>query len=232
MSVLYRVTKNKEYLDIALNAQEFIEENLCNGLKLYTSFRNGKHSDKGFLDDYAFYIASLIELYNSTLDKEFLKKAESFLNESIKQFWDLENGGFYLCKTESMELFINPKENYDGAMPSGNSVMTYNLVRLYQQTERYGEILNKQLEYMLSQVQDYPAGHSMFLFASILNENLPEHITVVLKNEEDLIELPENLPLLANISVVNDGEEYKLINDKTTYYVCKNNICESPKNYI
>lgn len=64
LSMFYRVSRNEKYLNAVVNAQKFIEENMCDGVQLFTSWRDGKHSEKSFLDDYAFYIASLIELYN------------------------------------------------------------------------------------------------------------------------------------------------------------------------
>lgn len=135
LAMLYRVSQNEKYLNAALRVQRFIEENMCAGLKLYTSWRGGIRSDGSVLDDYSFYIAALIELYNSTLDKIYLEKAENFCGETAKRFCDNKNGGFYLSSSDNTELFMNPKEIYDGAIPSGNSVMAYNLVRLYQLTE-------------------------------------------------------------------------------------------------
>ena len=74
MSMLYRVSHTGKYLRAAENAQRFIEENMSDGELLYTSFRDGKRSDTAFLEDYAYYIAALIELYNSTLDKKYLMR--------------------------------------------------------------------------------------------------------------------------------------------------------------
>ena len=128
LSMLYRVTRNKKYLNAAQKSQKLIENNMSEELRLYTSFRDGKCSKHAFLDDYAFYVTALTELYNTTLDKDYLEKAEKFCKETVRMFMDDNNGGFYLCESNSTELFINPKENYDGAIPSGNSVMTYILV--------------------------------------------------------------------------------------------------------
>ena len=128
LSMLYRVTRNKKYLNAAQKSQKFIENNMSDELRLYKSFRDGKCSKHAFLDDYAFYVTALTELYNTTLDKDYLEKAEKFCKETVRMFMDDNNGGFYLCESNSTELFINPKENYDGAIPSGNSVMTYILV--------------------------------------------------------------------------------------------------------
>ncbi len=232
MAMLYRVTRNKKYLQAAQKAQQFLEQNLCEGLQLYTSFRDGKRSEKAFLDDYAYYVSALIELYNSTLDSAYLNKAEQFCNEAIKRFTDSENGGFFLCESENTELFMNPKETYDGAIPSGNSVMAYNFVRLYQLTEdeKYRELAENQIVFLSAQAEDYPAGHSLFLLAKLLYENPPEHVTIVLKGKTDLSEILERLPLLANISEVGESEKYSLLNKKTTYYVCKNYSCLPPVN--
>ncbi len=145
LSMLYRVSHNEKYLKAAVNAQKFIEKNLCNGTRLYTSWRDGKRSENSFLDDYVYYIAALIELYNSTLDSSYLEKAERFCDEAIRIFLDKKNGGFYLSESENTELFLNPKEVYDGAIPSGNSVMAYNFVRFYQLTENEKYISSEQL---------------------------------------------------------------------------------------
>ncbi|MBP1561059.1 MAG: thioredoxin domain-containing protein [Oscillospiraceae bacterium] len=234
LSVLYRVSHNEIYLQAAEKAQAFIENHLCSGVQLYTSYRDGKRSEKGFLDDYAFYIAALIELYNSTLEKGYLDKAEQFCEEAVKRFYDNKSGGFYLCEAHSSELFMNPKETYDGALPSGNSVMAYDLVRLYQLTEgeRYNDLAGKQLAFMSAHAQEYPAGYSMFLTAKLIYDAPPQHITVVTKDNTELTELKKRLPLLANISVVSESKNYPLINGRTTYYVCRNNNCLPPSNVL
>ena len=232
LSILYRVTKKETYLNVSQKWLEFIEKNLSEGLQLYSGFRNGKHSEHAFLDDYAFYVSALIELYNSTLDKLYLEKAEKFCNETVRRFADCENGGFYLCKADNTEFFMKPKETYDGAIPGGNSVMAYNFVRLYQLTDKaeYMKLAQNQIDYMSAQAREYPAGHSMFLIAMLMYENPPEHISIVLKDCSDLVEIRKKLPFLANISVVTENREYSLLNNQTTYYICKNHICLPPTN--
>ena len=234
MSMLYRVTKDIKYLRISQKAQEFIENNMSDGLKLYTSFRSGKHSQSAFLDDYAFYVTALIELYNSTLEKAYIEKAEKFCKETVKIFMDHKEGGFYLSESKSTELFTNPKETYDGAIPSGNSVIAYNLVRLYgiTQKDEYKELLEKQIKFMNSKTDEYPAGNSMFLIVMLLNEDYIPHITIALKDNQDLNQMKQRLPFIANVSVVTDDARYPLINNKTTFYVCKNHNCLPPTNEV
>ncbi len=232
MAMLYRVSHEEQYLKAAQNAQQFLEQNLCDNSQLYTSYRNGKRSDKEFLDDYAYYISALVELYNSTLGRGYLEKAEQFCIEAVGRFADNEKGGFFLCQANDSELFMNPKETYDGAIPSGNSVMTYNFVRLYQLTEdeKYKELAEKQIAFLYAQATDSPFAHSLFLLSKLLYENPPEHITIILKDETDLAEILERLPLLANISVVSESERYPLLNNKTTYYMCRDHSCHPPSN--
>ena len=234
LSVLYRVSRKEEYLWAAVNAQVFLEKNVSRGPCLFASWREGKRSEKGFLDDYAFYISALLELYHATLNREYLGKAERFCQEAAERFADDINGGFYLADGESAELFMNPKEIYDGAMPSGNGVMTYNFVRLYQLTEKeeYRELVQKQIRYMAGRAQEYLTGHSMFLFAKLLYDEPPVHIVVVLKDRLELENIRAQLPFLANVIVVSESGEYPLVNDRTTFYVCKGHVCLEPVNTL
>ena len=232
LAMLYRASEKEEYLEAAKRTEEFIKQNLSEKEKLFTSFREGKRSENAFLDDYAFYISALIELYNSTLDKEYIERAEAFCDEAVKLFSDSENGGFYLCKSDNTELFMNPKETYDGAIPSGNSAMAYNFARLCQLTgdNKYKELYQKQMLYMSAEVKDYPAGHSLFLIAKLIYENEPQKITVSVKDTADIPLIKK--PFLANMSVAYKNSQYPLLNDKTTYYVCKNNTCLPPTNNL
>ncbi|MCI9079823.1 MAG: thioredoxin domain-containing protein [Lachnospiraceae bacterium] len=243
-SMLYRASGIRKYLDAAVKSVQFIEENLYDGKVLHTSFCNGKCSGNGFLDDYVFYTTALIEIYNSTLDKSYLDKACYFCNETVKKFASNANGGYFLIEPGNNELFINPKETYDGAMPCGNSVMAYNFTRLYGITKenKYKELAEKQLSFMMANAKNYPAGYSMSLIAGMIYENPPVHITIVLKNNMDKDNIDENnidissieqeIPFFADIEVVEAGEEYSLLNNKTTYYICKNHTCLPPSNEI
>ena len=232
LAVLFRVTQKEKYISAAKKSLNFIEKNLSSGTQLYTSCRSGKHSEHAFLDDYAFLSAALIEMYNSTLDSNLLLKAENICNEAVKRFSDHENGGFFLCETNKNELFMNPKEIYDNAVPSGNSVMAYNFVRLYQLTQKedYLNLAQKQIDFMSASALEYPSGCCMFLIAALLLDNPPEHITIAVKDGTNSADYLKKLPFLANISVVAQCKEYPLLNGRTTYYICKNHSCLPPTN--
>ncbi len=231
-SMLYRACKDEKYLETAKKCEHFLQKNLCDGSRIFTSWRDGRHSDSGFLEDYAFYAAALLELYHSTLDSSYLERAEKLCEETIKRFTDKENGGFYLCEAKKTELFMNPKETYDGAMPNGNSMMAYNLVRLANltQKESFAEPAKKQLAFLESELQDYPSGGALFLLAKLLYNNPPARITVVPEKGADLRRLRKQLPFLSDVTIAEQSAEYALLNNKTTYYVCKGHTCFAPSN--
>ena len=233
-SMLFRVSHQESYLEAAKKAQKFIEMHLCDKNQLCHCWCNGQHSEKAFLDDYAFYLAALLELYHSTLSSDYLDTAEKLCTETVRKFADHQNNGFYLCEPDHHALFFDPKETTDGAIPSGNSVMTYDLVRLYQITEqeKYRELAEKQITFMSVQAQHNPAGYSLFLLSVLLYENPPQHITVVLKHDGDLFALKNQLPFFSTIAIVPESKAYPCINDKITFYICRDHQCFPPTNEL
>ena len=142
MCHLYRVSKNRVYLEAAIKAQQFIMNRLCEDGTLYVSYRENRRSGKGFLDDYANEIFALLALYEATLEGVYLERAREFCDKVIGEFYDEAQGGFFLYGKENEQLIIRPKETYDGAVPSGNSMMAYNLVWLHYLTgeERFRDL--------------------------------------------------------------------------------------------
>lgn len=224
---MYRVLKNEKYLHAAVNACKFIDDMLSDSERLYVSYRDGRRGDPGFLDDYAFYIYGLIELYEASLKSEYLDRAVALCKYAVKNFFDGRNGGFYLYGTENEQLIARPKDTYDGAMPSGNSVMTYNMVMLSQinEDDAFSEVLEKQLKFMAAKAKSYPAGYCFYLSALRAHINPPVHIVCAVKDGY------LNIPSDAVVKLIAGGnEQYPLINDRTTYYVCKEKSCLQPVN--
>lgn len=227
-TMLYRVTSDKNYLDVALKANDFISKFLCKDDVVFVSSRDNKISQTGFLDDYAFYIKSLLDLYDVTFDRSYLKNAEVFCSRVVDDFYDDVNGGFYLSGKQNEQLIMNNKETFDGAIPSGNSVMAYNLLKLYNLTDKqnYNTLLKNQLKFLSNSAKDYSYGVSFYLLTLLLYIKPTERIVVVLKDKSELNEILKQLDLYSNVSVLYDEtEEYKLQNNKTTFYICKENTC-------
>lgn len=223
---LYRIIEDSKYLDVAEKACSFIEEKLAEGDTLYVSYRNGIRVNFGFIDDYAFYIHALICLYEATFKQKYLDRAVELCHNAVNDFYDNKNGGFYLYGSENEQLIMKPKETYDGAIPSGNSVMAYNLVMLSQLTDGdFSDIKEKQLEFMAGVADGYPSGYCFYMSALLMNINPPTHIVCALVDEC----LP--FPVNAAVRVIEGGNEnYPIVNGRTTYYVCKDNKCLLPTN--
>jgi hypothetical protein len=160
-----RVFAEDSHLEAAKSAADFIERNLCEGDSVFTSFRDNKRTTQGVLDDYAFYIYALLKL-NST------ERAKQLTNKVIADFFDKENGGFYLTGSSSEALITRPKETHDSAIPSGNSVMMMNLLDLNLLTGEYGDVLDKQADFMSAAASEIPGGHSFFLYALLKKEHI------------------------------------------------------------
>ncbi len=120
-----------KYYQAAKNSTEFILSKLRdNEGSLLHRFREGEAGIISNLDDYAFFIQALIDLYETEFDIKYLKTAIELNEYLIKHFWDNENGGFFFTSDEAEKLIVRQKDLYDGAIPSGNSVAALNLLRL------------------------------------------------------------------------------------------------------
>lgn len=230
---MYRAVGDMVYLETAKDAYSFIEQNLMENGTLFVSFRHTRSKTPGFLDDYANTILALISLYEATLEKDYLNKALRLTEKTADHFYDGENGGFFLYGADAEQLILRPKETYDGAMPSGNSVMAYNLVKLSQITQdpKLEQQAKRQLAFMSAAAEDYPMGYSFFLLALLEYLNPPVRIVCVRKDEDAyLAKFPQN----AAVRLVDSGEEpqYPIINGRTTYYVCNAKSCLPPTNNL
>ncbi len=232
MCNLYLVSGRKIYLSAAQNADGFIRKNLCNSDTLYVSFYMNKRGVRGFLDDYSAYIFAQLSLYRATLKSEYLKRAKSLCDKVISDFGD-NTGGFYLYGKDHEELILRPKETYDGAIPSGNSLMAYSLVRLSLMIdeERYKTEAERQLDFLAQSAAQYPTNHAMFLRSLLEHNKPPIKVTIVCDQHTDKSNLPLAFPPAALVVLLEAiTKEYPLKNGKTTYYVCQGHICLPPTN--
>ncbi len=124
-------TNNQKYVIAAESAANFLLEKLSPAeTKLMHRYKDGEAAITGMLEDYAFFIWGLIELYTATHKAIYLVRAIGFTNQVIKHFNDSIYGGFYFTADYGEELLTRQKEIYDGAIPSGNSIMFHNLLRI------------------------------------------------------------------------------------------------------
>jgi uncharacterized protein YyaL (SSP411 family) len=131
-----RVLGDSAYTGAAEKAADFLLSTLVDkDGRLMARYRDGQISHPGYADDYTFLIWGLIELYETTYKPDYLRKALSLNEALLKLFWDEENGGLFIYGSDREQLIARPKEVYDGAAPSGNSVAAYNLIaRIFRQS--------------------------------------------------------------------------------------------------
>jgi len=124
-----------DYAEAARHTADFIlgDMHKPDGRPLHR-YRDGQAGIEANLDDYAFLVWGLIELYEAVLDPRYLKVALELTNDMLRHFWDEDGGGLYLTPDDGESLFVRNKEIYDGAIPSGNSVAMLNLLRLGRMT--------------------------------------------------------------------------------------------------
>lgn len=177
----------------------------------------------------------MLSMYDTTFDNKYLQRAVELNEKAIREFYDRENGGFFLYGRENEQLIARPKETYDGAIPSGNSVMAYNMVKLARTVKdmRLEELARQQIDFVAADAAKYPAGYCFYLLALFLFLSPSKEIVCVLGDLSEKAELIRSLPADAFIRVLDkETEEYKLINGKTTFYVCENKSCKPPVNSL
>jgi uncharacterized protein YyaL (SSP411 family) len=130
-----RVLNRPEYERAGRRAARFVLENMRDREgRLYHRFREGHVTIDAHASDYAFLILGLLGLYQATFDLEFVEEALALQEIMIKDFWDEQNGGFFSTPKGRTDLPVRPKELYDGAIPSANSVALFNLATLFRLT--------------------------------------------------------------------------------------------------
>ncbi|HYZ14609.1 MAG TPA: thioredoxin domain-containing protein [Actinomycetota bacterium] len=119
------------FVDAAVRAADFVLENMRDqDGRLLRSWRDGRRGRPGYADDHALMAEACLTLYETTFDLRFFEEARSLAEQLIRLFHDAERGGFFQTGSDAEDLVIRPKELYDNAVPSGNSVAADVLQRL------------------------------------------------------------------------------------------------------
>ena len=168
LALAARTFGEEEYLLRAKAAYAFIEDNLTESGRLLARWRQGEAKYRAYIDDYAYLLWACNELYATTWDLSWLARARELAAHMLALFWD-EEGGFYFYGSDGEELISKPKEIYDGAMPSGNSVAARELMRLARLTgdTELQEVAEKIIRAFAASIH-YPAGHTHLLQALLL----------------------------------------------------------------
>jgi uncharacterized protein YyaL (SSP411 family) len=245
----YQVTGNRAYLQGAQRSADFILATLFNRQKgtLLRRFRQGEAGLAAQLDDYAFFVQGLIDLYEASFTIRYLKNAIELTQKQIELFADEAAGGFFETTGLDETLLLRMKGDYDGAEPAANSVAALNLLRLAPFVdEDWRQRGRKTIDAFAPQINQYPTAMPLMLVALDFYQTKPAQIIIAGRPEAPdtramiaavhSIFLPHTMLLLADGGPGQQflGEKIPSAanlaphNGRACAYVCRNLACSLP----
>jgi len=239
----YRISGELSFLEAAEKCLGFIEKQLIQDEKLLRTYKNGIAKIDGYLEDYSYLISAMLDVFELNPELRYLENAKKLGLYLIDHFWDSEHNSFFMTADNHEHLIIRPKSNYDLSMPSGNSVSSNCLLRLYHLTQekKFLDISTKIMESQASMAAENPFGFGYLLNTIFMYLQKPTEITVLNSKNSEIIKylnmsfLPESILVnvkneeqiknLKNISFFS-GKEFQ--ENKTTVFVCKDFTCSLP----
>ncbi len=248
-----RVLNELKYREAARKAADFLLTKLVRkDGRLLHRYRDGQAQIFGTLDDYAFLIHGLVDLYEATFEPQYLAEAKQLTEDMIRLFWDEQEGGFYFTGSDAEKILVREKELYDGAIPSGNSIAALDLLRMGRMTssvawERKAAQLFKSFG---REITAAPSAFAQVLTA--LDFALGPSQEIVLVGQKDdrqtqamvkiLYEhfIPNKIVILCPVGRQARGfiasvpfvKNYNMLDGKTTAYVCEDYHCLFPTNDV
>jgi uncharacterized protein len=196
-SKVYRITNNPTYLSHATKGIEFIENKIgTSDGRLRRTFKDGVSKLNAYLDDYAFYINALLDVFEVDTNPRYIEKAILYADSMIRHFWDEKQGNFFFTSDDHEQLIVRTKSLYDLAIPSGNSMAASTLLRLYHITRNSNYLLKA--EQIMSAgskaAAENPFGFGQLLNAIYLYIRKPIEITIIgtnMKKPKDLEQMSD-----------------------------------------
>jgi uncharacterized protein YyaL (SSP411 family) len=243
------ISSDDRIINAAKKAADFILTRMIDAEGyLYHRFREGDTAILGFLDDYAFFIWGLIELYQNTFEIRYLSKAIELTSIMMKHFWDNKNKGFFLTADNTESILIRDKPIYDGALPSGNSIAMLDLIFLSHITgnSRFEEKAKQIADTFSKNISESPSSYTQLLIALDLIIGPLYEIVIVgnmrYKDTKKMLDvfkkrfIPNKVILFkstnklsTNITSLAEFTRYmSSIGGKTTFYICKDSTCKLP----
>ena len=163
----YQVLGGDRYRAAAERAATFVLTTMRPNGKLLHTYRAGRAHIDAFLDDYAFLLQALVDLYEATFDPAWIEHANGLATEMIDALWDDEGGGFYSVRRGRADLLARGKDAHDGALPAGNAVAAHALLRLARLTDKKDHFARaeKTLRLFQPQAAQAPSGFGRLLCA-------------------------------------------------------------------
>lgn len=241
-----QVLTEPSYLDTAIRIHAFIERKMVTeNDRLYLRYRDGEAAYVGQLEDYAVYALALLELYRATFDVKYLQAAVHRAKQMVELFEDKANGGYFMTAFDGELLIARPKETYDGAIPSGNSVAAMVLQTLASLTgERsWQAAADRQLSFLAGEIGEYPSASCFGVLAMMdalyphrelvcaASDGLPSELKEYLENHPAdnlhvLMKTKENVEALAECAPFT--KDYPIPEQGVMYYLCESGACRAP----
>ena len=226
-----------KYKEIALTSINFITSQLTlvDG-KLYRTYKNKCAKIDGFLEDYAFTIEALINVYLISQNQEFLNKAYNLCELTLSLFQNKESDFLFYTNNLSTDLILRTSEISDNVIPSSNSQMAHNLFMLgnYFGNTEWINRSKKMLSNLLEEFKNYGAGYSHWGSLALCYSYPFKEISIVGKHvNENLIQLYKHgvTNAIFTVSETNSDLPFlknRYVENQTLFYVCENNTCNSP----
>jgi uncharacterized protein len=239
------ILDDEKYRAAAEKNFQFIREKLWDekSKTLFHRWRDGERDNVQLLEAYAFLLSGVIELYEATLEPKHLDFAIELAAAMLAKFYDSENGGFWQSATDSKDLILRVKDDYDGAEPSGNSVATLCLLKLGAITGRknFTEAAEKTLRLFAHRLQHFPQAMPFMLHALDFSLQEPKQVVVAGKSDSQnfqellraahLVYQPNKI-VLGNIGAVEEFARTlsAKIEIEAMVYLCAGNSCQPPTN--
>ncbi|ALI04154.1 thioredoxin domain-containing protein [Pseudomonas sp. FW306-02-F02-AA] len=230
----YQATGTTTYLDAAKRAADFILERLSTPEGgLYRAWREGLAKVPGLLEDYAFLVNALIDLYECDFEKRYVERATQLAEVILDKFWE---DGLYFTPSDGEPLVHRPRAPHDSAWPSGTSASVLAFLRLFELTGR--ELYHERAEQVLAMYRaaaaQNPFGFAHLLAAQDWMQRGP--ISIVIAGERSAASalvaklqrryLPARVLAFAEDVPIGGGRH--ALAGQTSAYVCRNRTCEPP----
>ena len=245
----YQVLGDEVYRRAAERAADFIlSEMRADDGGLLHAHRGGRSHISGYLDDYAFFTLSLLDLYQATFDVRWIESAKQLAEIMIARFWDGE-GGFFFVAADQSDVILRTKGAQDNATPAGNSVAAQALFTLAKLTQDDGYLARAErtLSAFGGSAQRFPSAFARLLCAADLYHGPTREIAVVgragTEPTDALLQsvwrryLPNTVVAMLDPSSPNAAEiaeavplleSRPMVKRLSTAYVCRDFACERP----
>ncbi len=235
----YASLGNEAYKETAIRNLNFLLSKFLkdDGITLFHTYKNGKAQYDAFLDDYAFLIETILNVYEITFDNLLIQQAERYTEFVLEHFLDSEANLFYFTSSNQKDLIVRRKDLYDSATPSGNSTMVHNLQKLgiLLGKERYRDLAAEMLMSLRDSIEKYPSSFGKW-GVGLMNEVYQLNEVAVVGKNAISIAKKINLEFIPNkliMATTENNDNFPLLEGKkveidTLIYICRNYTCQKP----